>query len=52
MDQIGWAKTKVMWNINEVSKEILADSSKEIKGPKTMFKISSVAGEGPLVTQK
>ena len=41
-----------MWNINEVSKEILADSSKEIKGPKTMFKISSVAGEGPLVTQK
>ena len=48
MDQIGWAKTKVMWNINEVSKEILADSSKEIKGPKTMFKISSVAGEGPL----
>ena len=34
-----------MWNVNEVSEEILADISKEIKG--SMFKISSAAGEGP-----
>ena len=34
-----------MWNVNEASEEILADISKEIKGP--MFQISSAAGEGP-----
>ena len=34
-----------MWN---VSKEILAGISKELKGPKNMFKISSAAEEGPL----
>ena len=37
-----------MWNVHEVSKEILADVSKEIKAPKTIFEISSAAGEGPL----
>ena len=37
-----------MWKVNEVSKDIFADISKEIKGPKTMFKISSAEGEGPL----
>ena len=37
-----------MWSVYEVSKEILVDISKEINGPKNMFKISSAAGEGPL----
>ena len=36
-----------MWNINEVGKEILADISKDIKGPNAMFEISSAAGKGP-----
>ena len=43
-DKDNWPK----WNINEVSKEIFANISKEIKGPKTMFEISSAAGESPL----
>ena len=37
-----------LWNVREVSKEILAGISKEIKAPKTMFEIYSAAGEGPL----
>ena len=37
-----------MWNVYEVSKEILADISKEINEPKNMLEISSAAGEGPL----
>ena len=37
-----------MSNINEVGKEILADISKDIKGPNAMFEISSTAGKGPL----
>ena len=28
-----------LWNVHKVSKEILADISKEIKAPKTMFEI-------------
>ena len=38
----------LMWNVNEVSKEILVDIIKEIKRSKTMFEVSSAAGEGPL----
>ena len=37
-----------LWNVHKVSKEILADISKEIKAPKTMFEIFFTAGEGPL----
>ena len=37
-----------MWNIYEVSKEILAGIYKEIKGPKNMFEISFAAGKRPL----
>lgn len=37
-----------MWYVYEVSKETLADISKEVKGPENIFEISSPAGESPL----
>ena len=40
------------WDVNEISKDMLAEILKEVKGPKILYEISSLVEESPADKKK